>query len=73
MSNTTKLKLKDGTEAADTTNYRQLMGSLQYLLLTGPNIAFSVNKLSLYMHSPSTNHWAALKRVLRYLKGSVHH
>ena len=33
-------------------------------------MSFAVNKLSQYMHRPSTNHWNAVKRVLRYLKGT---
>lgn len=48
--------------------YRQLIGGLQYVTITRPDIAFSVNKLCQYMHSPTTMHWQALKRVLRYLQ-----
>ena len=42
----------------------------QYLLFTLPDIAFAVNKLSQYMHNPTTDHWIAAKRILRYLCGS---
>ncbi|RZC24049.1 Beta-carotene isomerase D27, chloroplastic isoform D [Glycine soja] len=50
--------------------YRTLVGSLQYLSLTRPDIAFSTNKLAQFMQNPRTTHWSALKRVLRYLAGS---
>lgn len=45
-----QLKLNDGTGYADSTKYHQLIGSLQYLSLTRPDVAFSINKLAQYMH-----------------------
>jgi hypothetical protein len=38
---------------------------------TRPDISFDVCKLSRYMSNPSDNHWHALERVLRYLKGAM--
>lgn len=63
----------DGSPCVDPTPYRQLVGSLQYLAFTRPDVSFAVNKLSQYMHAPTQLHWQALKRVLRYLKGTIHH
>ncbi|GKE98728.1 uncharacterized mitochondrial protein-like protein, partial [Tanacetum coccineum] len=45
-------------------------GSLQYVTLSRPDIAFAVNKVCQYMHAPTENHWSAVKRILRYLHGN---
>ena len=71
MSSTEILLLHDGSPACDATEYRQVIGLVQYLSFTRPDVSFVVNKLSQYIHQPSTAHWAAMKRVLRYLKGTV--
>ncbi|KAJ0443321.1 putative RNA-directed DNA polymerase [Helianthus annuus] len=73
LNSTEPLSPVDGSPHVDPTPYRQLVGSLQYLAFTRPDISFSVNKLSQYMHNPTQLHWQALKRVLRYLKGTIHH
>lgn len=52
MSTTTPLLLNDGSNFANGTLYRQLMGSLQYLLLTRLDISHVVNNLSQFMHKP---------------------
>ena len=73
LSTGESLKLCDGSPTTDSTQYRQVLGSLQYLALTRPDISFAVNKLSQYMHQPSAIHWSAVKRILRYLKGTLNH
>ncbi|KAA8525964.1 hypothetical protein F0562_007936 [Nyssa sinensis] len=65
------LMLTSGTPLTNPTEYRTIVGSLQYLLITRPDLAFIVNKLSQYMHKPTTNHWTFVKRLLRYLCGTV--
>jgi len=65
------LTLTSGSSLSDPTEYRKVVGSLQYLLITRPDIAFAVNKLSQYMHCPTTDHWSFFKRLLRYLVGTV--
>lgn len=53
--------------------YRSVIGKLQYLSLTRPDIAFTVNKLSQFMNRPMTEHWTIVKQLLRYLVGTIDH
>jgi hypothetical protein len=39
--------------------------------LTQPNISFAVNKVCQYLHALTTLHWATVKKILRYLKGTI--
>ncbi|KAH9679451.1 retrovirus-related pol polyprotein from transposon RE1 [Citrus sinensis] len=55
-----------GQHVEDATSYRSLIGGLQYLVLTRPEIAFAVNKLSQYVSTPTLQHILACKRMLRY-------
>jgi len=71
MQQNLKLHLNDGSNEADGTLYRQLVGSLNYLTTTRPDIAYSVSVLSQFMARPLDSHWQAAKAVLRYLKGTV--
>jgi hypothetical protein len=70
---TTNLKKLDASESelVDPTLYRQLIGSLMYLVNTRPDICFVVNTLSQFMVEPRRVHWVAAKHVLRYLRGTV--
>ena len=53
------------------TTYRQDIGALQYLTNTRPNILFVVNKLSWFLSCPTDDHCQAVKRILKYLKGTT--
>jgi histone deacetylase 1/2 len=55
----------------DSTNYRSMVGALQYLTLTRPDISYAVNKVCQYLHAPTTVHWTAAKRILRYIKHTM--
>ncbi|KAI0522814.1 hypothetical protein KFK09_005199 [Dendrobium nobile] len=54
-----------------TNTYRKIIGSLQYLTLTRPDIAYAVNVLSQHMHDPANHHTLLLKKLLRYIKGTA--
>ncbi|GER52645.1 transposon Ty1-DR1 gag-pol polyprotein [Striga asiatica] len=56
-----------GNPISDGYLYRQIVGALQYITLTRPDISFSVNKVCQFMQSPLDTHWKAVKRILRYL------
>lgn len=54
----------------DPTLYRSIVGGLQYLSLTRPEVTYSVHRASQFMHAPTTDNWVLVKRILRYLKGT---
>jgi histone deacetylase 1/2 len=73
MSTSEKMSAFVGTPLgpADATNYRSVVGALQYLTLTRPDISFAVNKVCQYLHAPTEIHWSAVKRILRYVKANT--
>lgn len=66
------LKLSRSIDSNCDAPYRELLGSLMYLMLgTRPDICFAINKLSRYQDCFDEIHWTHLKGVLRYLKGTL--
>ncbi|XP_057981173.1 uncharacterized protein LOC131166603 [Malania oleifera] len=61
-----KLRPTDGELLPDITRYRQLVGSLIYLTVTRPNIAYAVHLVSQFMSAPRSVYYAAVPRILRY-------
>jgi hypothetical protein len=59
------------SDLIDPTMYRQMIGSLMYLVNTKPDICYAVNALSQFMSRPRQIHWVTAKHVLRYLRGTV--
>jgi hypothetical protein len=51
----------------DSTRYKSIVGGLQYLTLTRPDLSFSVNKVCQFFYAPTTTHWTDVKRILRYI------
>jgi hypothetical protein len=61
----------DGPLFPDGSWYRSMAGALQYLTLTRPDMAYAIQQVCLHMHAPRECHAAMLKRILRYLKGTI--
>jgi hypothetical protein len=56
---------------SDATKYRSAVGKLMYAMIgTRPDIAFAVGAVSRHMAAPTQQHWVAVKRIFRYLKGT---
>ena len=68
-----KLALEDNPPFDDIHLYRNIIGALQYLILTRPDFAFVINRLSQFMHALIILHCQACKYLLRYLKGTLTH
>lgn len=70
-----RLKLsRDSTaEEVYATQYRCLVGSLRYLTHTRPDLAFSVGYISRFMQRPTMEHQQAVKRILRYVAGTLNY
>lgn len=62
----------DDNEETAKAPYKEVVGSLLYLAtVTRPDIAFAVNAVSQYAESPKKIHWNAIKRILKYVKGTI--
>ena len=66
-----KFSKYDEGERVDANRYRSLVGSLRYLTCTRLDLSLSVDIISRFMEEPIYSHWKALKRVLRYIQGTV--
>ncbi|XP_071729435.1 uncharacterized mitochondrial protein AtMg00810-like [Rutidosis leptorrhynchoides] len=60
-----------GSPFPDPTLYRSLVGALQYLTITRPDISYAVNQVIQFLHAPMLEHFQAIKRILRYIKGTI--
>jgi len=71
----TKRKLSANTSRpyASPSHYQSLAGALQYLTFTRPDISYAVQKLRLFMHNSMENHMNSLKRLVRYIQGTLDH
>ncbi|XP_060212165.1 uncharacterized mitochondrial protein AtMg00810-like [Lycium barbarum] len=73
LASRTTISLMDGELLSDPSEYRSMVGTLQYLTLTRPDIAYAVNLVSQFMHAPRNTHLHCVKRIFRYLQGTLAH
>lgn len=66
-----KLVKDEAGAVFDATTYKQMVGSLMYLIATRPDLAYVVSLISRFMERPTNLHYQAVKRVFRYLKGTT--
>ncbi|XP_071729159.1 secreted RxLR effector protein 161-like [Rutidosis leptorrhynchoides] len=72
MATNVKLTLEREGEPFDSTKYREMIGSLLYLTTSRPDIMFGVCLRARFQENPKKSHVEAVKRILRYLKGTMH-
>ncbi|XP_022017588.1 uncharacterized mitochondrial protein AtMg00810-like [Helianthus annuus] len=65
-----KLSTTSSSPFDNPTLYRSLVGALQYLTFTRPDITYAIQQICVHMHAPTIDDWNALKRVIRYLQGT---
>ena len=64
-------KDKNGAPCSEKWNYRSVVGRLLYLSGNSrPDIAFAVHQVARFSHEPKRSHEVAVKRIVRYLKGT---
>lgn len=69
-----ELHTQDELRGADQGQYLQAVGSLMYLMVsTRPDLAYAVGVISRYSSDPRSIHWAAVKRIIRYLAGTLNY
>jgi hypothetical protein len=66
------VSLSKDEEPTDVTLYQAAIGSLNYAAIcTRPDLSTAVGILSKFMQRPGKEHWVGIKRVLRYIKGTL--
>ncbi|XP_043687500.1 secreted RxLR effector protein 161-like [Telopea speciosissima] len=71
MMTSCKLSKDDDSPVVDHTMYRSMIGRLLYLTTSRPDIHQAVYMVATFQAGPKETHVAAVKRILRYLKGSM--
>jgi len=70
MDPNVKLLSSQGGPLSDPERYRRLVGKLNYLTITRPDISFAISVVSQFLNSPCIDHWNAVICILKYIKGS---
>ncbi|XP_017634631.1 uncharacterized mitochondrial protein AtMg00810-like [Gossypium arboreum] len=71
MTTSTNLSQHVGSAIENESDYRSIVGALQYVVITRPDITFAINKVCQFMHRPLDQHFKAVKRILRYLQSTM--
>ncbi len=67
-----KLSANEGNLVEDTTLYRRIVGGLIYMTITRPYLSYAVGVMNQFMQTPRKPHLDAVKRILRYIKHTLH-
>ncbi|XP_071704030.1 secreted RxLR effector protein 161-like [Rutidosis leptorrhynchoides] len=73
VDNNGKLSSNTGPSYSNPTEFRSLAGALQYLTFTRPDISYAVQQIFLHMHDLKVCHMQALRRIIRYVRGTISH
>ena len=65
-----KLTKDDDSKEVDQTLYKSMIGKIQYVVHTKPDIALAIGIVARFLTKPRESHMMAIKRILRYLKGT---
>ena len=71
MDSSIKLDMDEKGKLANQTKYRGMIGSLLYLTASRPDIMYSVCLCARFQESPKESHLHVIKRIFRYLKGTI--
>ena len=59
---------REGETFENPERYKRLVGKLNYLIVTRPDIVHSISVVSQYMSAPTVDHWETVEQILCYLK-----
>nr|XP_040258199.1 uncharacterized protein LOC109776374 [Aegilops tauschii subsp. strangulata] len=65
-----KVSALERSPASDAAFYCSIVGALQYLTLTRPDLQYAVQQVCLHMHAPRDSHWTLVKRILHDIRGT---
>jgi len=71
VDTSSKFEAQSRDPVADPTEYRSIVGGLQYLTFTRPDISYASQQICIHMHDPRANHLLLVKRVLCYIRGTT--
>jgi hypothetical protein len=71
MSTATSLDPDENDKGTDQREYRSMIGSLPYLMVTRSDIQFVVCLCARFQASPCSSHWTVVQRIFRYFKHTL--